>query len=141
MVLYTLPTSKIFPNTSPLCWRECGKVGNLLHVLWNCPNFTSFWSQTFRLIASCRVILCKPQLELALLNNGIDQYPTLHRPVVTHILVAAWLTILRKWKNNLSPNISDVVTMVTTHLNAKPHQIFPKMGHMEQQIALLYRYS
>lgn len=104
--------ARFSPNVSPLCWREYGRVGNLLHILWHCPGLTSFWSQVFYLLATCTSILLKPQPALALLSINIDQCLSSHRPVVTHILVAARLIIPRKGKTNVSPNISDVVNMV-----------------------------
>lgn len=30
---------------SPDCWRGCGKVGSLLHLLWDCECLTPYWAQ------------------------------------------------------------------------------------------------
>lgn len=35
-------TSK-YSNTSDLCWRNCGKVGDFTHIFWDCPKLLDFW--------------------------------------------------------------------------------------------------
>lgn len=36
--------SKFVDNPAAIyCWRGCGKVGNRLHVFWDCPRMLGFW--------------------------------------------------------------------------------------------------
>lgn len=44
--------SKIYPNLPNTCWRTCGSVGTITHLLWFCRSLSSFWRQIFFLISS-----------------------------------------------------------------------------------------
>lgn len=44
--------SKFGQNNSPMCWRNCGAIGNILHMFWACKHLTSFWNSIFRSIWS-----------------------------------------------------------------------------------------
>lgn len=46
---YMVPTrlAKIYLADSPLCFRECGHTGSLLHIFWQCPRIRGFWNQIF----------------------------------------------------------------------------------------------
>lgn len=35
-------TSK-YSNTSDLCWRGCGSVGDFTHIFWDCPKLLDYW--------------------------------------------------------------------------------------------------
>lgn len=56
-----------------------------------------------------------PNPRLAILNLGIGTYPTQMIQVVTHILLAARNTILKKWNSQDSPNIFEVISTVHTN--------------------------
>lgn len=60
-------------------------------------------------------ILIPPNASLAILNLRIDLYPQNMRPVVPQTLQAARGVILRKWKSQESPNVSEV--MLSVQLN------------------------
>lgn len=79
--------SNYFLGSSPQCWRECGQIGNLLHMLWLCPNIRNLWNQTFYLIFSLTGILTPPTPALAILHLGIEKFPLDYRPAVSHILL------------------------------------------------------
>jgi hypothetical protein len=32
-----------YSNTSDLCWRECGKIGDHTHIYWDCPKVDQYW--------------------------------------------------------------------------------------------------
>lgn len=36
-------TPSKYSNTSDLCWRNCGKVGDFTHIFWDCPKILDFW--------------------------------------------------------------------------------------------------
>lgn len=99
------------PSLFPLCWHDCSHLGSLLLVLWGCPNLTSFCKQIFQLIAKCTGIIKWPDPALALLNIGIDAYPSVFHMVVTHIWPAR-LVVVRNWKSNLAPNLSAMMRLV-----------------------------
>lgn len=99
-------------ESSPQCWRDCGQIGNLLHMLWQCPNVRSLWNQTFQLISSLTGILTSATPALAILHLGIDRFPPVYRPVVSHVLLETRLLILRNWKSKNATNLSDVTKAV-----------------------------
>lgn len=35
--------SKIYTNSPPTCWRNCGSIGTIAHLLWFCKSLSSFW--------------------------------------------------------------------------------------------------
>lgn len=49
---YLVPTrlAILFPSASPLCFSECPTLGYMIHVWWECPKITGFWSIMFSLI-------------------------------------------------------------------------------------------
>lgn len=50
---YYTPTklAKIYPNSSPLCWKNCG-LPETLYYIWNYPFIKDFWTQTSQLLKS-----------------------------------------------------------------------------------------
>ncbi|CAH2283543.1 Hypothetical predicted protein, partial [Pelobates cultripes] len=34
---------KIYPNSSPLCWRCLAEIGTHKHIWWSCPNIQPLW--------------------------------------------------------------------------------------------------
>lgn len=87
-------------------------IGQLTHVFWSCKHLTSFWNKIFRTISEITGLITPSSPALAILNIGIELFPPECRRVVTHILLAARVLIARRWKINLSPNVSEVVEVV-----------------------------
>lgn len=104
---YILAKSKL--HSSNQCWRGCGQVGTLPHMLWYCPQTCRFWNSIFRLIATLTGIIVKANIEQAILSVSIDHFPPDLRPMVMQVLFAARLILMRKWKSNIAPNISEVI--------------------------------
>lgn len=104
--------SKMFHNTSPLCWRDCGHKGHLLHMFWECPNVTSFWNNIFKLLGEITGVITPPDPKLAILLIGLERFPYSVRHVVTHILLVARSLILSNWKNAPTLNVMDVTRKV-----------------------------
>lgn len=94
------------------CWRDCGSKGTLFHVMWECKSVRSFWNSIFNLLAKLTRNFLPPNPTLALLNLGIDKIPMQHRCVITHILIAAHLTITSNWRTDKAPNLIDVINRV-----------------------------
>ena len=32
-----------YSDTSEMCWRGCGLVGDFTHIFWDCPKILDFW--------------------------------------------------------------------------------------------------
>lgn len=45
-----LKLSKIYPNASPMCFRNYGHVGSMLHIWWDCPRIRDLWNKIFNII-------------------------------------------------------------------------------------------
>lgn len=43
--LYPTKLKKVFPNTSDLCWRGCGLLGDFHHIWRDCPTICPFWKE------------------------------------------------------------------------------------------------
>lgn len=104
--------AKYYPDKSPLCWRNCGYIGNLLHTLWECPSIKSLWNQIFKIISSITGNITTTNPALAILHIGIEKFPPQFRSVISHILLETRNLILRKWKDNSCTNSSDVIKHV-----------------------------
>lgn len=95
VVLYSVQTGILFSSTSSLCWHGCVQKGNLIHMLWACKHLTSYWCKIFQFISDLSGFLVFPNLPLAILYSGIDDFPTDYCTIVTHVFLATRITILR----------------------------------------------
>lgn len=107
--------NKIFPESPSACWRNCGCLGTLLHVMWDCPVLSKFWDEIFTKINQITSSMLHKSPDMALLSLGIETIPKRERNLVTHILLAARLTITRNWKQPLAPIADDVYSLVDLH--------------------------
>lgn len=107
--------AKIYPNTSPNCWRGCAQIGSLSHIWWECHLVRNFWRQVHNLIgALCGTPQFLSPLDL-LLGLSIPTMPTHRQTMVTHILIAARLTIAKKWKSADPPILKDAINLLNQH--------------------------
>lgn len=106
--------AQIYPDSSPNCWRDCGGRGCILHILWSCKEVRTFWKEVFSLINKVTGEAIIPSPQLALLNIGMHLIPNKYRSLITHILIAAKLTITSKWKSKETPLLSEVINRVKT---------------------------
>lgn len=107
--------SKFDPQTSPLCWRNCGQIGTLHHVLWKCPGLQSIWSKVFYLISKFIGSQITPNAAVAVLSLGIEYILPETRTIVTHILLSTRLVIMRHWKEANPPTFKEVVESTNSH--------------------------
>lgn len=107
--------NKIFPDVQPICWRNCGSLGTLLHIMWECPVIQQFWDDVFLKIRQITSLNLHKSPDMALLSLGIEKIPKQTRNLVTHILLAARLTITRKWKQSSTPDALEVFSLVDLH--------------------------
>lgn len=59
-------------NQSWNCWRNCGKIGTMIHMWWECPVFTQFWQEVLRVVITICKINIFPVREQTLLNIKVD---------------------------------------------------------------------
>lgn len=107
--------SKYYSQSSNLCWRNCGQIGTLCHVLWSCRSLDKFWPYVFQKLSEIIAILLQTSPGLDLLNLGIDEIPRILRNTAVNVLLAARLVLMRHWKSPLIPAMSKLVTLVHQH--------------------------
>lgn len=100
--------SHIFKDAAILCWRDCGSKGTLFH-LWECKSRRSFWNSIFSQLATITGNILPPKPTLTLLN--FDNI-LIQRCIITHVLIAAYLTITSIWKTDKAPNVTDMINRV-----------------------------
>lgn len=107
--------NKIFPDVPSACWHNCGCLGTLLHIMWDCPVILQFLDEVFLKIHRTTSLKLHKSLGMALFSLGIENIPKQKRNLVTHILLAAHLTITRKWKQPSAPDAQEVYSLVDLH--------------------------
>lgn len=107
--------SKWHSDASPLCWRQCVSIGNFLHILWTCKSLKSFWNSVFSFISQVTGMLTTLSPHLALLGLTIDSFPIQYKTIVSHIFIAAKLTITSAWKSSKALNALEVIRRVNSH--------------------------
>ena len=95
--------------------------GDLLHTLWDCPKLTPHWRLVFQLLFDVTKVTIDRQPSLALLSLNVDHFPNPSRIIIIHILLAARLSITRKWKDPDPPNLHDVIHTTLRILHIKRH--------------------
>lgn len=107
--------AKIYPATSPQCWRNCTKIGTMQHVWWECPFIHGYWQEVATLISTvCEVPPPSSPMDL-LLGLDVPNWPKRIRVVATHILIAARLSLAKKWKSPQPPIRSDLIVLLNNH--------------------------
>lgn len=97
---YLVPTrlAKFYPQSSPLCFRGCGHLGSLLHILWECPRIRGYWNKLFQLIRRVTGSVVPQIPTIALLNQKIPKLSKNNQILSHYIFTGAKLTIARAWK-------------------------------------------
>lgn len=108
MALHTLQTSYIFPKHVPQLY--CGKIGSLLHIIWECPSLTSFWRQVFCLLSSTSYPQYRTRQVPKLPQTGGDPYS-----ISSTKHYSKKMKIPRLPRIPSIPNLSEVIN--TVHLN------------------------
>lgn len=85
-------------HTSSQCRRACCGMGTIFYILWECPQIYHFWKSIFCIISEVVGYSIPPSPTPAILNLNIEKIPHLLWKVVTHILLAARLSVTRLWK-------------------------------------------
>lgn len=94
---YLVPTrlAKMFPSSSPFCFRGCNSPVSMIHIWWECLRLQGFWIIIFHII--CKVISSQipKDLTIALLNAQIPDTNRAIQDLIFYILLGAKLTIAR----------------------------------------------
>ena len=109
--------SKFDPQTPAACWRRCPTSvrGDIFHILWSCPKLTVYWAGIFNIISDLTQTRVAPDPALAILSLGIDRFSFNLRRTITHLLLAARLSITRKWKDPDPPSPDDAIDLLDLH--------------------------
>lgn len=107
--------SKFDSHTSNTCWRLCSAKGDMIHILWSCPKLITYWTKIFNIISDLTQTQVPLDPALALLSLGIYKFPPNLRSTITHLLLAARLSITRKWKDYSPLTASDAIDLTNLH--------------------------
>ena len=102
---YYVPSrlARIFPGSSPVCFRGCELEGSMLHIWWSCPRIRAFWQKMFRTISALTRVGVAPHPSVALLNQYIPNLPKSSQTLSLFILLGAKMSIAKAWKKPRVP--------------------------------------
>lgn len=93
-------------DRSPTCWRGCEEEGTLIHLLWECPTLTTYWSRILDNVDQLfnTQVPCLPMYVVLGLPNPIT-YPlkSVRGRQMVLALGAALQNILTHWGTSTSP--------------------------------------
>lgn len=104
--------AKFSDGNSNLCWRGCGQVGTVVHMVWVCPHLRGFWLEVFKWIAKVTGVITQPSIEKAILSINMLEYPISVRSIAMHIIFAARSLMMSKWKTNEMSSVRELITKV-----------------------------
>lgn len=74
---YFFPTrlARIYPDTSPLCYRGCNLLGSMYHRWWTCQHIRGYWNTFFQLLQKVMGVAVPQDPIIAFLNHKQDKTP------------------------------------------------------------------
>lgn len=99
----------------------CTSWGHVPHTLWTCKVLKSFCNSVFNLISHLTGTITVPCHSLALFGIWLDCFPKQYLTLVSHRLIEARMKITSKWKQILTPNISEVICRVNVNYACEKH--------------------
>lgn len=97
-----------YSNTSEMCWRGCGLVGDFTHIFWDCPMILDFWKNIRKEIKHVLGIDFALDLALYILgivpDNVIDGNLT---SLLRILLLIAKKAITTSWLKSQPPSIME----------------------------------
>lgn len=101
--LVLTPFAKMFPDTSPLCFRGCGHLRSLFHTWWSCPRIQGFWNKVFQMKRKVTGYPIPQTPQIALLNRQVEHTPKHIPSLLFYMLLGAKSMIAWAWKR---PSVS-----------------------------------
>lgn len=101
--------SRMFLTHSSKCWRNCDTDEHIFHMWWACPSMGAFWTGISTLIQDVTNLAIKLTPQMALFGLGLSNWPSKFHPIITHILIAARLSIAWHWQQVCPPTLHNTI--------------------------------
>lgn len=97
---YLVPSrlAKMFPSSSPQCFRDCKLTGTMAHVWWECPRIRNVWNKVFHVIFKVTGHRLQNSPGIALLNWPIPKISKSTQKLIQFIFLGTKLSIAKAWK-------------------------------------------
>lgn len=111
---YRVPTllNKIYLSVPSTCWRCQQPNGLLLHIFWTCPRVHPFWDAIRRMVFRLTNISLADDPAQCLLHLNPMSRCRYKKSLLIHLLNAAKVCILQKWKCSDPPSIGQWIAVV-----------------------------
>lgn len=109
--------ARMFTSQSRKYWRNCDMDGHIFHIWWECPSITIFWTDVSNLIKDVTNVSITLTSRMALFGLGLSNWHPKFHPIITHILIAARLSIARFWKQASAPTLNHTTNILNDHLS------------------------
>lgn len=131
---YLVPTriSKFFPQYPSHYFRGCTVPGSHVHIWWECPKVSSFWSEIFKILSTMFKVSLTPDPTVALLNSKPQTITHRQFKLLLFVTTAAKQTIANAWKLNTLCIMSVKQRVTQSMIHAKTEAIlFDKISKFE----------
>lgn len=116
--------SRIFPDSSPLCYRGCGHIGTMHHIWWTCPRIRSYWNKFLHILRRVSGIEVPQDPTYILLNCKIHNTPKNTQQLIFIMCLGAKVTLAKAWK---TPSVSISATKRKISWITSQEQIVAKL--------------
>lgn len=104
--------SKMFPGTSPVCWKCNAAMGTYFHSWWTCPRAKEYWARIQKWILE--IIGCRIDLnpETFLLGMKPENLNKSNWYLALHIIIAARISFAQEWKSKNIPSEATLIAKI-----------------------------
>lgn len=96
---------KLFPSSSPTCWRCLSGTGSILHIFWSCPILTPFWTSVHKIIKQVTSLDLEFTPAQFLLHHSSRPCRSYCKSLTAHMINAARQCIPALWNSTKPPSI------------------------------------
>lgn len=93
--------AKIYPDTSPLCYRGCNHVGDMLHIWWACPHIRRYWNKLFQIVWKVSGVSVLQDPTYALLKHRVKDTHKHIQSLILSMFMGARILIAGAWKKSM----------------------------------------